>query len=200
MIADRIEIIQVPFIALGVVLFVVTTIVSGMLLLRVIAAWVGANPFGRLSYNLTRWTEPLVRPLRAQFIGRHQRYDLMPLVVGILILASGLFITSVVFQIGDVLADITQTARDGNITGRFLAREAINLAALLYVGAILSRFFLPVFGIGYSNKFMRFVYAITEPLLKPLRRFFVSNMFDFSPLVLILAVEVLKRILMDSLS
>ena len=199
MIPDRIELIEIPFYALAGAVFVATTIVSGMLLLRVIVVWAGANPFGRVSYNLTRWTEPLVRPLRAQFMGRHHRYDLMPLVMGIMVLASGFFIASVVAQVGGVLGEITKHARAGAVTVRFLAGEFINLAALLYIGAILSRLFLPVFGIGYSNKFMRFAYAITEPLLRPLRRYFVSNMFDFSPIVLILAVEVARRLLTSSL-
>lgn len=199
MIPQVMEIIKIPFYALGIAVFVATTIVSGLLFLRVIVAWAGANPFGRVSYNLTRLTEPLVRPLRSQFYGRAQRYDLMPMVMGIMVLASGFFIASVILQVGDVLEDVTRTARSGDVTVRYLARQVINLIALMYTGAILARFFLPILGIGYGNKFLRFVYAITEPLLKPLRRYLVSKGFDFSPLVLLLAVEVVKRLLMNTL-
>ncbi len=69
--------------------------VAALLFLRVLLTWPGANPFGRIPYHLTRITEPLVRPVRSQFGGgRYLRYDLIPLVMGVLILVTGLFIAT----------------------------------------------------------------------------------------------------------
>jgi len=170
--------------------------VASLLFLRVLLSWLGTNPFGRIPYHLTRITEPIVRPVRSQFGGgRYLRFDLIPLVMGVLILVTGLFIASMVGQLGAII-----TAILGNITSRAIASaammgELIKLIGLLYVVAIFLRFFLPFFGVGYRNKFFHFLFAITEPLLKPLRRFFVAGMFDFSPIVAMFIVQILTGFL-----
>ena len=173
-----------------------TIAVASLLFLRVLLTWIGANPFGRVPYHLTRITEPMVRPVRSQFGGgRYLRFDLIPLVMGVLILVTGLFIATMVGQLGAIIAAIL-----GNITSRAIASAAmmgefIKLIGLLYVVAIFLRFFLPFFGVGYRNRFFHFLFAITEPLLKPLRRFFVAGMFDFSPIVAMFIVQILTGFL-----
>ena len=173
-----------------------TIAVASLLFLRVVLTWLGANPFGRIPYHLTRITEPMVRPVRSQFGGgRYLRFDLIPLVMGVLILVTGLFIASMVGQLGAII-----TAILGNITSRAIASaammgELIKLIGLLYVVAIFLRLFLPFFGVGYRNKFFHFLFVITEPLLKPLRRFFVAGMFDFSPIVAMFIVQILTGFL-----
>ncbi len=173
-----------------------TIAVASLLFLRVLLTWIGANPFGRVPYHLTRITEPMVRPVRSQFGGgRYLRFDLIPLVMGVLILVTGLFIATMVGQLGAII-----TAILGNITSRAIASaammgELIKLIGLLYVVAIFLRFFLPFFGVGYRNRFFHFLFAITEPLLKPLRRFFVAGMFDLSPIVAMFIVQILTGFL-----
>lgn len=173
-----------------------TIAVASLLFLRVLLAWLGANPFGRIPYHLTRITEPMVRPVRSQFGGgRYLRFDLIPLVMGVLILVTGLFIASMIGQLGAII-----TAILGNITSRAIASaamvgELIKLTGLLYVVAIFLRLFLPFFGVGYRNKLFHFLFVITEPLLKPLRRIFVAGMFDFSPIVAMFIVQILTGFL-----
>jgi len=173
----------------------VTVAVAGLLILRVILSWVGANPFSRLSYNLTRLTEPLVRPMRHQFAGRITRYDLIPLLMGVMILVTGLFISGTISQFATVFLSVGTAARLGLITPGFLLSTLIILLGSLYVLAIFLRFFLPLFGVSYTSNFYRFLFVITEPVLKPLRRFFVAGMFDFSPLVAMFIVQILTRVL-----
>ena len=175
-----------------------TVAVAALLILRVILNWVGANPFSRLSYNLTRLTEPLVRPMRHQFAGRVTRYDLMPLLVGVMILVTGLFISGTIGQFADISARTGTAARLGLITTRFLLSQMTVLVGSLYVLAIFLRFFLPFFGISYANSFFRFLFVTTEPLLKPLRRIFVAGMFDFSPLVAMFIVQILTSVVAKS--
>jgi YggT family protein len=172
-----------------------TVIAAGLFILRAMMSWLGANPFGRVAYNLTRWTEPLVRPLRYQFSGPRLRNDLLPLVVGVMILVTGLFIAGIISQFAGVFESIGAASRRGLLTARFLLGSLIMIAGLLYVVAIFLRFFLPFFGTGYSSPLFRFLFVITEPLLKPLRRFFVAGMFDFSPLILMLLVQLITSAL-----
>jgi uncharacterized protein YggT (Ycf19 family) len=173
----------------------VTVAVAGLLILRVILSWAGANPFSRLSYNLTRLTEPLVRPMRHQFAGRIARYDMVPLLMGVMILVTGLFISGTIGQFGAVFLSVGRASRLGLITPRFLLSTLIILVGSLYVVAIFLRFFLPLFGVSYTSDFYRFLFVITEPLLKPLRRFFVAGMFDFSPLVAMFIVQIITPVL-----
>jgi uncharacterized protein YggT (Ycf19 family) len=178
-----------------------TIAVAGLLFLRVLLTWLGANPFGRIPYHLTRITEPMVRPVRSQFGGgRYMRYDLIPLVMGVLILVTGLFIASMLWQLGGILSTIWRNIMLGSIVSGAMLGEIIKLIGLLYVSAIFLRFFLPFFGVGYRNKGFHFLFSITEPLLKPLRKIFVAGMFDFSPVVAMFLVQILTGFLAELVS
>jgi len=181
--------------------FGVTIAVAALLFLRVLLTWLGANPFGRIPYHLTRLTEPMVRPARQQFGGgRYLRYDLIPLVMGVLILVTGLFISSMIGQLANIIGAIGRNVMLGPIASSAMMGELIRLIGLLYVVAIFLRFFLPFFGVGYRNKSFHFLFAITEPLLKPLRRIFVAGMFDFSPIVAMFIIQILTGVLADLVS
>jgi len=183
---------------LAIIVLVITLVLMGLLILRVILNWVDANPFGRVSYHLTRLTEPLVHPLRYQFGGgRYTRYNLLPLVMGVMILVTGFFIYSTLKRFSIILSDMAPspfpigTLAPVPHTRSSLIANIIRLLGLFYVAAIFLRFFLPFFGVGYRNKVFRFLFNITEPLLKPIRRFFVFGMFDFSPILLMILIEVI---------
>jgi YggT family protein len=177
-----------------------TIAVSSLFFLRVVLSWLGANPFGRIPYHLTRITEPMVRPVRSQFGGMRLRYDLIPLLVGVLILVTGLFISSMLGQLSLILLAIGKNVMEGAFASGAMAAEVIKLLGLLYVVAIFLRFFLPFFGVGYRHKFFHFLFVITEPLLKPLRKIFIAGMFDFSPIVAMFIVQILTSVLAEIIS
>jgi YggT family protein len=177
-----------------------TIAVSSLFFLRVVLSWLGANPFGRIPYHLTRITEPMVRPVRSQFGGMRLRYDLIPLLVGVLILVTGLFISSMLGQLSLILLAIGKNVMEGAFASGAMAAEVIKLLGLLYVVAIFLRFFLPFFGVGYRHKFFHFLFVITEPLLKPLRKIFIAGMFDFSPIVAMFIVQILTNVLAEIIS
>lgn len=186
--------------ALSTVVFWGTIAFAGLLFLRVLITWLSANPFGRIPYHLTRITEPLVRPMRRQLGGQYVRYDLIPLVMGVLILVTGLFIASVLGQFGGILDAIATNVVLGQMFSAPMAGQIIRMLGLLYVVAIFLRFFLPFFGVGYRQRFFHFLFVITEPLLKPLRRIFVAGMFDFSPIVAMFIVQILANFLAELVS
>jgi YggT family protein len=177
-----------------------TIALAGLLFLRVILKWLDVNPYGRVPYHLTRLTEPMVRPLRSQFGRGVLRFDMIPLLMGVMILVTGLFISSMIGQLGSIIGAIGYNILLGTISLPRMLGEFIKLVGLLYVIAIFLRFFLPFFGVGYSNKFFHFLYVITEPLLRPLRRFFVAGMFDFSPVIAMFLIQLLTSILANAVS
>jgi len=170
-------------------------VVAAFLVLRVIVSYVSSNPFGWLQYHLRRITEPLVIPFRGQFSGRHMRFDLMPLVIGVMTLLAGLFVADMIWQFSHIFFDVASTIAIGAPSPGFLLREAILLLGWLYVVAFLLRFVLPWLGYGYRSPLMRVCFQVTEPLLRPLRRIFVAGMVDFSWMIAILLVQILTRFL-----
>lgn len=53
---------------------------------------------------------------------------------------------------------------------------------------------------GRSNPIYVFIYQITEPILAPLRRFTTFGMIDFSPFVAMIALQMIERVLLQSLA
>lgn len=172
-----------------------TVAVAGLLILRVILNWAGVNPFSRVSYNLTRLTEPLVRPLRYQFGRRTLRFDLVPIVTSVLVLALGWSVAGLIAQLAPILKAIGNNILIGSVASRATVGELIKLTGLLYVAAIFLRFLLPFFGVGYRNKLHSFLFVITEPVIKPLRRFFVLGTFDLAPIAAMIIIQLITPFL-----
>jgi YggT family protein len=168
---------------------------AALFLLRVILAWAGVNPFARIPYHLTRITEPMVRPLRYQFSGRSTRYDLLPLVAGVLVFFVGMIIADAIWQIAAILRDIYRALTFDRFSLLFALKMIIFIIGDCYILAILLRLILPFLGVGYGNRFMRFLFRITEPLLKPMRRYLTFGMFDLSPMVALLLVKLVMGII-----
>jgi YggT family protein len=181
---------------LALIVLWASAIVAGLLTLRVILSYATTNPFAWLPYHLRKITEPLVRPLRSQFDGRYMRFDLLPLVAAVIVFVMGLMAADLVTKLANVIYNIYETARHGTLlVPGFLIKQFLVLALLLYIIAIFLRIVLPMFGVGYRNALLRFVYSITEPLLRPLRRVFLIGMFDLSPIVAIIIINLVIRLI-----
>jgi YggT family protein len=178
---------------------ILTCAVAGLFILRVIISSTTSNPYAWLPFHLRRITEPLVAPLRPQFDRRYMRFDLMPLVMGVLILVTGLFVYSMIEQLSAIFYATYRGFAFRLATPAFLVKELILLLAWFYVAAIFLRFLMPWFGLGYRSSFMRFLFVITEPLLRPLRRFCVAGMFDFSPIIAIFIIQIVASFLSSSI-
>ena len=186
---------------LGSVIWWLALAVAALLLLRVIIAWAGSNPFLWLPYQLRRVTEPMVRPLRTGFSGYPTRFELIPLVAAVMVLMAGWFTADIIWRLSAIFESLSGAARVGLLTAGYAVRWLIVLLGTLLEAFIFMRFLLPWFGIGYSNAFMRFLFVVTEPLLKPLRRL-LGNLvpmrriiFDFTPLIALILVRVLTLFL-----
>jgi len=189
------EIIILALVWLGRLALFATFAFAALFLLRVILAWAGVNPFARIPYHLTRITEPMVRPLRYQFSGRSTRYDLLPLVAGVLVFFVGMIIADAIWQIAAIINDIYRALTFDRFDLLFALKMIIFIIGDCYILAILLRLILPFLGVGYGNRFMRFLFRITEPLLKPLRRYLTFGMFDLSPMVALLLVKLVMGII-----
>jgi YggT family protein len=182
-------------------IFGVTLALVTLLLLRILVNWIGSNPFAWVPYNLKRVTEPLVRPLRQPFVGQYMRFDLLPLVAAALILFTGLFTSDMIWRISGLLGVLFYTIEYSLVTQGFLLAWFITVLGTLYEAAIFVRILLPWFGVGYGSRLLRFLFKITEPVLRPIRRllsrFLSVSMFDFTPIIALLLVRFITGILAD---
>ena len=64
---------------------------------------------------------------------------------------------------------------------------------------ILGRVILSWFpNVSYNNPIVQFVYAVTEPILSPIRRVLPNTgMFDFTPMVAIIVIVIIQNILLQ---
>lgn len=69
----------------------------------------------------------------------------------------------------------------------------INLL-ILYETILIVRIILSWIKVDHNQPFMQFIYKITEPVLKPIRRLLPieSLGFDFSPIIVFIIIEFLK--------
>jgi YggT family protein len=81
---------------------------------------------------------------------------------------------------------------------------AVNVIFQVAALAILARVlvsWLPMAGVQIDpyHPLIRFLYQITDPILEPIRRFATFGMMDFSPIVALILLQVIRRVLVMAL-
>jgi YggT family protein len=164
------------------------------LVIRMVLQWAQVNPFGLFAMTLRKWTEPVLRPLRKGFDNRFIRFDLLPLVAAVLLLMFAFFAANILSSFIVILSDMN-SSRDVTVVRVFLWLLAFALA--VYLGMLFFRFLLPYFEMGYSSRASRFLFRVTEPLLKPFRRLPLMGPVDFSPMLLILVLALVEQLIQN---
>jgi len=77
------------------------------------------------------------------------------------------------------------------------------LIDVLYYAALIllfARAFMPLLGVGFYHPVYQFVYRVTEPVLEPIRRRLPQiGPLDWSPLVVLIAVWIIREVLLSLL-
>jgi YggT family protein len=81
---------------------------------------------------------------------------------------------------------------------------AVNVLFQFASLAILARVilsWLPMAGVRIDmyHPVIRILYQITDPILNPIRRFATFGMMDFSPVVALILLEIIRRVLVTAL-
>jgi YggT family protein len=83
----------------------------------------------------------------------------------------------------------------------YVLQQFIIIFAFVLTAAIIIRALLSWFSIGGAQPVLRLLVEITEPVLAPIRRVLpTAGMLDFSPLVALLLIQVLRSISLSLLS
>jgi YggT family protein len=73
--------------------------------------------------------------------------------------------------------------------------EIVHYVLWLYMWVIIIRALISWVNPDPWNPIVRFLYQVTEPVLRPIRRLFPNTAIDFSPLVVILGIYFLQAFL-----
>ena len=164
-----------------------------VMIVRLIADAMDLNPFGWTSRTVRRLSDPFVIPVRGglrDFGGMNPKFA--PLIVILITILVGYFILALVGTVADTIKGILQGIQRGAI---ILVVGHIILGLLsLYSLLIIIRIIFSWGRLSYTNRVMRFLVDVTEPLLGLLRRILPPlGWLDISPLVALLIIWLFQQ-------
>src|SRR5918992_586430 len=187
------------FITWGVMAVAIAMI--ALIILRSIYNYADVNPFRRSAISLKRATDLMILPIRRMLVAFRLEPKVAPFIAVLLIILIGYFVVQVASSVLNTMAGILYAVTSG-VPGFPIAIVGYLVFGLLglYTLAIFVRIFLSWGGLGYGNRWMRFLIRITEPLMDPLRRNIRPvGMFDISPIIAFLILWVLQAIVAATL-
>jgi YggT family protein len=191
------EVIALLSILFNYVVVTIITAVIVLMVLRLIVIYADLNPFGWLALTVRKWSDPVVNPVRSKLVGFGFNPKFAPLVT---ILIAVLLRWLTLKLIGNVLGTI------GLIILSVTSGSPVTLIGSILFGllALMSLFIMAriifSWGASFSNPVMRFLFIVTEPLLGPFRRLIPTvGMFDISPMILLLLLQLLQEAIRGTL-
>ena len=149
------------------------------------------NPFSRPVLAVRRLTDPFVNPVRRALLGFGFSPNLAPLFVVLVAILLGYFASAF---IGTVLGTTfgvivsAQTGRPVSLVGHLILGLLAFYSLAIFMRILLSWFVSPM------NRLLHFLIRVTEPILGPARRIIPPlGMFDISPIVVLLLLDLLQK-------
>jgi len=171
---------------------IIIVAVIALMIVRLIADAMDLNPFGWTSRTVRRLSDGFVVPVRGGLRGFGIETKFAPLVVILIVILLGYFVLQLLGAVAAMVAGIIVSARTGavfRIIG-FIISGLISIYILLIVIRIVFSWGM----LSYTNRVMRFLVDMTEPLLGPLRRRIPPlGWLDISPLVAILILWLFQQ-------
>lgn len=180
-------IIQRTFWFIETAIIVVIVAVLVLMIVRLIADAMDLNPFGWASRTIRRLTDALVIPVRGGLRGFGMDPRFAPLVGILIVILLGYFVLQLVGTIANTLAGVLISIQAGaliTVLG-FILYGLLSIYLLLITIRIIFSWGM----VSYTNRVMKFLVDVTEPLLGPLRRMIPPlGWLDISPLVAIIII------------
>ena len=177
------------FIESAFIAFIVAVIL--LMIIRMIVDKADLNPFGFTHRSVRRLSDDLVIPVRGAL--REFRADpkFAPLVVILIVVLLGYVTVQLLRTIQQTVLGVLMAAEMGNV----VAVLGVILYGLIsiYILLVFIRVIFSFARVSYTNRVMRFLVNITEPLLGPLRRIIPPvGMMDISPIVAFIILWLLQ--------
>jgi YggT family protein len=168
-----------------------------LVLARVLVNYADMNPFSRTALTVRQFSDPLVNPVRRFLISYGLDQKIAPFVTILIAILIGWLMlemaNSVVFTVRGIFTSLQGGALRPLIG--YVLFGVLAVYALLIVARIIFSW-----GMGMGNRTMRFLVRVTEPILGPFRRIIPPlGMFDISPIVVLVILQVFQRAIVGTL-
>src|SRR5678815_4500819 len=160
MVIDRI----IWFISNGINVLIVAVI--ALMILRLITDAMDLNPFGWTSRTVRRLSDGLVIPVRGGLRGFGIDTKFAPLVVILVVILLGWFVSQLVVTVAATVLGIITSAQSGAVFR--IVGFVISGLISIYILFIIMRVIFSWGMLTHRNRVMRFLVDVTEPLLGPL--------------------------------
>ena len=180
----------------GISIIIVAVIV--LMIVRLIADAMDLNPFAWTSRTVRRLSDGLVMPMRGGLRGFGIDPKFAPLVVILIVILLGFFVLQLVGAIATTVDGIIKSLHSGALFAvlGFILYGLISIYTLLIIIRVVFSWGM----VSYTNRVMRFLVDVTEPLLGPLRRMIPRlGWMDISPLVAILILLLFQAVIQGTL-
>ncbi|MBI4468173.1 MAG: YggT family protein [Acidobacteria bacterium] len=171
--------------------------VVALVLLRSAVGWLKLNPFGWFAFNIRRYSETLLYPLRRSAMVANARQDIAPVVLILLSILLGAFTLQLLSEIRAAAEGIAFGA-SAFMAGeparglRFVVGHLLLAAISVLIICIILQVLFSWLSL-YGNRLSRWIFRITEPVLEPLRRTIPAmGMFDLTPLIAYFLLSMLR--------
>jgi YggT family protein len=178
-------------VATAVVLLVV------LLLLRALVNYADVNPFSWPALTLRRLTDPLVYPVRRGLVRAGLEPKIAPFVTILIAILLGYVAVQLVWAVMFTLSGIVNSLHLGAIV-KLVGYVLFGLLAIFSL-MIFMRIIM-AWGVSSINPVLRFLVRATEPVMGPFRRLIPPlGMFDISPIVVLLLIQLFQQAIMGTL-
>jgi YggT family protein len=169
-----------------------------LMIIRLIADAMDLNPFGWTSRTVRRLSDPFVNPVRGGLRGFSADPKFAPLVVILIVILLGYFVLQLVEAIAVMASGVLRGVQDGAMVSviGFILYGLLSIYILLIIIRVIFSWAM----LSYTNRVMRLLVDVTEPMLGPLRRIIPRlGWLDISPLVAILILILFQGAVMGTL-
>jgi YggT family protein len=169
-----------------------------LMVLRMIADAADLNPFSWASRTIRRLTDFFVGSVRRSLMGFGVDPKFAPLVVILLAILLGWFFLWLTEELAQTILGVFISIKAASPVSAigFIIYGALSVYSVLIFMRIVFSWGM----VSYSNRLMRFLVNVTEPLLGPLRRIIPPlGMMDISPIFAFIIVWLFQRAILGTL-
>jgi YggT family protein len=184
-----------PFIQLAILTFL--AIVAILLLLRLIFNYSDPNPFGsvgRFAFKIKKWTDRFVYPAARFLAGFKIDTKLAPILTLLIVAVLSFFSLQIISNTFFIIDGLGKSIGAGNI------KAFIGFILYGVLSALILFIFIRFISMWFTvkgNKFLGFVYTVTEPILAPARRLIPTvGMFDISAMLVLILIGLLQTLVL----
>lgn len=171
--------------------------IIALMLVRLLVNYVDMNPFSRTFMSIRRLSDPLINPVRRSLAraGIDPKYS--PFVVILIAIVVGYFTVQLFTEVLSTVIGVVASIQSGafiSVVGYLLYGALAVYTLLIFMRIVFS------WGLSSVNPLMRFLIRVTEPVLAPFRRLIPTvGMFDISPIIVLLLLQLLQRFVAGTL-